>query len=128
VIGSESDFGARAVWRFRSRVGRDARPAMDAIGRELARLDIIRGDDEGGGGPDMIPLQRGGVPVARLEQNGEDYFDYHHTPDDTLDKIDPAALAQNVAAWAVFTYLAAELDVDFRAGGRGEDPVAGTAR
>jgi hypothetical protein len=28
------------------------------------------------------------------------YFDLHHTPDDTLDKIDPAALAQNVAAWA----------------------------
>ena len=27
------------------------------------------------------------------------YFDYHHTPDDTLDKIDPEQLRQNVAAW-----------------------------
>ena len=54
------------------------------------------------------------VPTFRLRQNGRDYFDLHHTPDDTLDKIDPDKLAQNVAAWAAAVYLAAELDVDFR--------------
>jgi carboxypeptidase Q len=48
-----------------------------------------------------------------LRQDGTDYFDYHHTPDDTLDKIDPKALAQNVAAYAVFAYLAANADGDF---------------
>ena len=47
-------------------------------------------------------------------QDGMDYFDLHHTPDDTLDKIDPEHLAQNVAAYVVFAYLAAELDVEFR--------------
>jgi hypothetical protein len=116
VIGSESDFGAREVWKFSSNVGPDAVPAMDAIGRELAHLGVIRGDNESGGGPDMIPLQYMGVPMARLEQNGEDYFHFHHTPDDTFDKIDPDEMAQNVAAWAAFTYLAAELEVDYRAG------------
>ena len=50
---------------------------------------------------------------ASLRQDGTDYFDYHHTPDDTLDKIDPKALAQNVAAYAVFAYLAASADGDF---------------
>ena len=34
-----------------------------------------------------------------MGQDGTRYFDYHHTPDDTLDKIDPAQLRQNVAAW-----------------------------
>ncbi|MEO0972290.1 MAG: M28 family peptidase, partial [Pseudomonadota bacterium] len=116
VLGSESDFGAREVWRLRSAVGPDAVPALDAIGRELSRLGVLRGDNEGNGGPDMYPLQLSGVPMARLDQNGEDYFDFHHTPDDTVDKIDAGELAQNVAAWAVFAYLAAELDVDYRAG------------
>lgn len=116
VIGSESDFGAREVWRFSSNVGDDALSAMDAIGREIADLGIIRGNNESGGGPDMIPLQMAGVPMGRLDQNGEDYFEFHHTPNDTLDKIDEDELQQNIAAWTVFTYLAAELDIDFRAG------------
>ena len=32
-------------------------------------------------------------------QDGTRYFDLHHTADDTFDKIDPAQLRQNVAAW-----------------------------
>ena len=116
VIGSESDFGAREVWKFSSNVGPEAVPVMDAMAREMAFLGIIRGDNESGGGPDMIPLQYMGVPMVALEQNGEDYFNFHHTPDDTLDKIDPGELAQNVAAWAMFVWMAAELPVDFRAG------------
>ena len=55
------------------------------------------------------------MPVVDLSQDGLDYFDLHHTADDTLDKIDPDALRQNVAAFAVFVYLAAENDWDFRA-------------
>ncbi len=43
------------------------------------------------------------------------YFDVHHSADDTLDKIDRAALSQNVAAWASLVWLAADSDVDFRA-------------
>ena len=54
-----------------------------------------------------------GTAWAWLAQDGSDYFDLHHNADDTLDKIDPQALAQNVAAYAVFAYLAAEADGDF---------------
>ena len=46
-------------------------------------------------------------------QDGTEYFDLHHTPDDTLDKIDPEALAQNAAAYTVFAFLAAEADGGF---------------
>ncbi|MGJ3230504.1 MAG: M28 family peptidase [Oceanicaulis sp.] len=113
-IGSESDFGAREVWRFSSNVSEEALPYFDAIGRELVFLGIIRGGNESGGGPDMIPLQFMGVPMARLDQNGEDYFEFHHTPNDTFDKIVPEEMAQNVAAWTIFTYLVADTDIEFR--------------
>ena len=49
-----------------------------------------------------------------LNQDGTKYFDLHHTANDTLDKIDPAALRQNVAAWATIAYLAAETDWNLR--------------
>ena len=32
-----------------------------------------------------------GMPGVGLSQDGTRYFDYHHTPDDTLDKVDPDA-------------------------------------
>ena len=115
VLATESDFGARSIWRLSSNVNPEANSAIDAIGRLLLPLRIVRGGKKvPGGGPDIIPFVEKGVPTVRLDQNGMDYFDLHHTPDDTLDKIIPAELAQNVAAYAAFTYLAAELDVEFR--------------
>ena len=68
---------------------------------------------KGGPGPDVGPFAAHGMAWGWLAQDGTDYFDLHHTADDTLDKIDPKALAQNVAAYAVFAYLAAEADGSF---------------
>ncbi|MEL6246027.1 MAG: peptidase M28 family protein, partial [Pseudomonadota bacterium] len=65
-------------------------------------------------GPDIGVLRRSGVPVVTPGQDGRDYFDYHHTPDDTFDKIEPEAFRQNVAVYAAFAYLAAETGWDFR--------------
>ena len=115
VLATESDFGAGRVWQLVSNVDDDANAAVDAIGHVLEPLGIIRGGSSvPGGGPDIIPLAMQGVPTVRLNQDGTDYFDLHHTQDDTLDKIDPDALAQNVAAYAALVYLAAEMDVEFR--------------
>ena len=50
------------------------------------------------------------VATPALGQDGADgtrYFDYHHTPDDTLDKVDPAQLRQNVAAWTAMLAVVA---------------------
>ena len=82
--------------------------ALRADGEVLAPLGIAHTPGEGGPGPDIGPLKDLGIAWAALRQDGTDYFDLHHTPDDTFDKIDPAALAQNVAAYAVFAYLAAD--------------------
>ena len=50
------------------------------------------------------------MPAFDLMQDGMRYFDIHHTPDDTLDKIDRQQLDQNVAAWAALVWLAADSD------------------
>ena len=50
-------------------------------------------------GTDVEPTIAAGAPWISLSQDGTRYFDWHHTPDDTLDKIDPVQLRQNVAAW-----------------------------
>lgn len=115
VLATESDFGAQTIWQLVSNVNPDANALIDEIGKVLAPLGIVRGgSDVPGGGPDIIPLVEKDVPTIRLNQNGMDYFDLHHTPDDTLDKIDPEELAQNVAAYAAAIYLAADSDVEFR--------------
>jgi len=110
----ESDFGAGRPWRFGSRVLPAALPVVGQIARALAPLDVARGDNESASAPDADFLVRSrGWPTLHPDQDGADYFDYHHTPNDTLDKVDPAALRVNVAAWAVIAWLAAQADVEF---------------
>ncbi len=52
-----------------------------------------------GDGTDVGPTLALGVAAVDLNQDGTRYFDTHHTPDDTLERIDPVQLRQNVAAW-----------------------------
>ncbi len=114
VIAAESDFGAGRVYQFDTRFGDEALPRADVMEAALRRLAIGPGNNAAFGGADIGPIRALGVPVVSLRQDGSDYFDLHHTPDDTLDKIDPAALRQNVAAWAAFIYMASEMDGGFR--------------
>jgi carboxypeptidase Q len=111
LIGFESDFGAGRVWRFDSRVPEAALPLMDAIGDVLAPLGIERGGNEAGGGADVYAMRQLGMPVASLVQDGTEYFDHHHTANDTLDKVDARDLDQNVAAYVILSYLVAEQGV-----------------
>ena len=121
VFASESDFGAGKIWRFQTRFGEGALGYAKAMQAALAPLGITPGNNEAGGGPDISPLRMGGVPVVTPGQNGLDYFDLHHTPDDTFDKINAEDFRQNVAAYAAFIYLAAEMDWDFRAEAQAEE-------
>lgn len=125
IIGSESDFGADRVYQIEGHVSKDGEAVIDEMLRLLAPLGVGRGTIgpafTGSSGPDLSPLNAKGLPRFRLKQDGRDYFDYHHTPDDTLDKIDPAKLRQNVAAYVVFLWLAANTDVSFRP--ESTDPV-----
>ena len=62
-----------------------------------------------GGGADIGPIMREGVVGASLDVEGSRYFDIHHTPADTLDKVDPRELALCVATMAVMAYTVADL-------------------
>jgi carboxypeptidase Q len=111
VVAAESDFGAGRVWSITTRFNADARQYARAIARQLAPLGVNLGaDTDTGGGADIGAIRRAGGAIVDLNQDGSDYFDYHHTANDTLAAIDPEALRQNVAAWAVFAYLAADTD------------------
>jgi hypothetical protein len=104
---AESDFGADRVWKFDSKVAPAALPVMARIATALAPLGVARGNNEGGAGSDIAPIGATGLPVVNLRQDGMRYFDLHHTPDDTLDKIDPVQLRQNVAAWTAMLAVVA---------------------
>ncbi len=113
IIAAESDFGAGRIYGFNSNAPAHARDALLTIAKALQPLGIEYLPARGGPGPDVLPLASQGVTWAWLGQDGTDYFDYHHTANDTLDKIDPAALDQQVAAYAVFAWLVAEAEGDF---------------
>jgi carboxypeptidase Q len=115
-LGAESDFGAGQVYEIGARVSDEAWPVIRAIQAELEPLGIELGGREAWGGPDFIPSLPYGLAVVDLRQDGTDYFDYHHTENDTLDKIDPEDLAQNAAAYAVLAWLAAQSPIDFGSG------------
>lgn len=112
-IAAESDFGAGRIYAFNTGAPEHARKASEQIAQALAPLGIEYAPGKGSAGPDISPFAAKGMAWAWLAQDGSDYFHLHHNADDTLDKIDPAALAQNVAAYTVFAYLAAEADGDF---------------
>ena len=108
ALAMESDFGADRVWRVQFNLSAASKPMRDRIAAALAPLGIAAGADKAGGGADVgaiIAAQK--LPVIDLDQDGTRYFDLHHTPDDTLDKIDPVQLEQNVAAWATVLEIVA---------------------
>ena len=113
-IAAESDFGAGRIYQIDYRVATQAFEGVLAQSAPMASNGVAMGTNTASGGPDVSMLPKQGVPVASLRQDGQDYFDYHHTPNDTLDKIDPAALQQNVAAYAQFAYLMAQSEIELR--------------
>lgn len=104
----ESDFGADRVWRVDFKLPEGAKALTDRIAAALAPFGITRGKNPASGGTDIGALVASGTPVIDLQQDGTRYFDIHHTPDDTLDKVDPAQLRQNVVAWTATLAILAD--------------------
>lgn len=108
VLGFEADFGAGPVWRLSSRVNPAQLPAVEQIFRALAPLKLERGNNEARGGADLDGLAKLGMPLMSPDLDGTRYFDVHHTANDTLAQVDPAALRQAVAAFAASVWLGAQ--------------------
>ena len=99
AVALESDFGADRVWRFDSNF-RESNPELHSkIVRAVARFGVAGSTVNATGGADIGIARNQRTAIVDLQQDGTRYFDLHHTPDDTLDKIDPVQLRQNVAVW-----------------------------
>lgn len=110
VAAIESDSGAGHPLGFEAKVSNAAlpllRPLLDTLaGLGANLLNVVDESPEA----DITPMAEAGVPAFGLLQDGRDYFKYHHTPADTLDKIDPQELRENAAAMAVLGYALANL-------------------
>ncbi|CAN1545563.1 Iap Predicted aminopeptidases [Caulobacteraceae bacterium] len=115
VIASESDLGAGRIYALMLPKDAMKAPALAELPTVLAPLSIfVSRDPAPFGGADLEGLQKAGVPVFTLRQDASRYFDLHHSADDTLDKVDPVQLNQNVAAWTALLYMLADSDADFR--------------
>ena len=64
----------------------------------------------GGGGADIGPLMRDGVPGLSLDTVGTHYFDWHHSHGDTLDKVEPEDLRRATGMLAVMGYVLADME------------------
>ena len=108
VLAIESDGGVFKPQGFGFSGSDAAFATVQEIGHLLDRIEagtLTRG----GGGADIGPLAREGVPVMGLNVDGTRYFWYHHTDSDTMDKLNPREMALCVATMAVMAYVVADL-------------------
>jgi Zn-dependent M28 family amino/carboxypeptidase len=112
ALAMESDSGAGRVWRVNIAMGAADKALGEAIAARLSDMGVVRGEDKAEGGEDVgfiAAAQK--TAVIDMTQDMTHYFDLHHTPDDTLDKIDPADLQQNVDTWAAVLKIAGNAQV-----------------
>lgn len=113
VIAFEADFGAARVVEVRYAGAEDKRPQFLTIAALLKPLGVTLSTEPAGGGADISPLQALGVPMLDLRQDGTTYFDFHHTANDTVERIEKAEIDQAAAAFAAAAYAAADAPSDF---------------
>jgi len=115
ALAMESDFGAGKIWAVDFTLPESANDQKAKIIAALAALGVVPRKTPAGGGADVgaiIAAQKLGI--IDLQQDGTKYFDLHHTPDDTLDKIDKAEMRQNVAAWVSTLAIVANYDGELK--------------
>jgi hypothetical protein len=115
VAIGETDEGADDIWSLQLPAGTASLAPMRTLAASLADLKIFVSPEPARfGGSDIAGLAAAGAPLIDFRQDASRYFDWHHSSEDTLDKIDPAQLNQNVAAWAAFLYVVSQTDVSLR--------------
>jgi len=110
VLAMESDSGVFDPIGFGFSGSDDAYKILTSIGKLLKSADS--GEvKKGGGGADIGPLMRNGVPGMGLNVDGSKYFWFHHSAVDTIDKLNIDDFNECVATMAVFAYMVADIDV-----------------
>jgi hypothetical protein len=100
----ESDSGADRPLGFGTSLSDASAPFLQPIADALAANGSPRIAFSNGSEVDVNPIADLGVPVYAPVQESRTYFDYHHTPADTFDKVDPAGMAANTAVVAALAF------------------------
>ena len=108
VMMLESDGGVFRPRGFGFSGSESARARVRDIATLLSSLDADWIGPSGGGADIGPSVQQANIPAMALDVEGE-YFLIHHTPADTVDKIDPQDIARSTAAIAVMTYVIADM-------------------
>ncbi|RNC85406.1 MAG: peptidase M28 family protein [Balneola sp.] len=109
ILAMESDAGVFDPIGFGFSGSDEAFEILTAMGLPLKEIES--GEvSRGGGGADIGPLMRAGVPGMGLRVNGEQYFWYHHTDADTIDKLNIDDFNECIATMAIFAYGTAQLE------------------
>jgi len=105
----ESDFGVGRPYGVEAYATPASLEKLRALRDVLAPIgtSLLRRSDRAVGS-DIGAWQAAGVPGFEVMLDGRTYFDYHHTPADTLDKVDPKNLQHLVAALGVLTFYLAD--------------------
>ena len=115
LLGAEVDTGGGRANTLTSGVGPNSLAVVREMHKLVAPLGIEFNDaNDARAQSDMSEVSNAGMPALHLLQNSNGYFMYHHTPNDTFDKIIPEDMRYLTAAYATLFYVAAEMDVDFR--------------
>jgi carboxypeptidase Q len=108
VMMLESDGGVFKTIGFGFSGSETARAQVTEIARLLTDIGAQRIGSSGGGADIDPSVQAANIPAMSLEVEGN-YFLIHHTPADTIDKIDPADMSRAAAAIAVMAYVVADM-------------------
>ena len=108
VLMLESDGGVFRPTGFGFTGSDAARAKLRDIATLLSGIQADRIGPSGGGADIGPSVQLANLPSMSLEVDGN-YFLIHHTPADTIDKIDPMDMARASAAIAVMTYVVADM-------------------
>ncbi len=115
VIGAEWDFGNGPIYKLAPGVGEQALGNIKEYAEYLSPMGVeMASTNNAKGQSDMSLLGKAGQPAVNFYPDGTDYFDYHHTENDTLDKVNKAALKTNTAIYTTFAWWAANSGIDFR--------------
>lgn len=105
-------FGVSATLEDGRSIDEPRQASVQARLKRIAPLLSGIGADEvlsRGGGADIGPLMKAGVPGIAHRTVMEMYFHVHHTRADAMDKVDPTELRKHVAAMAVLAYVLADM-------------------
>ena len=109
IMMLESDSGVSRPRGFLFTGNPRGRETVKAIASLLRGIDAHRVGPNGGGADIGPSVRAANIPSMSLDVDRSNYFAIHRTPADTMDKIDPTEVAQNVAAIAVMAYIVADL-------------------